>query len=135
MTIKEAREQARMTQAETAELLGIVKRTLEDWESGRRNPKQGERYYIDRILALGDLTSEGRQSYLDGNWDMEDILFAYKRSEAEKLSKWGRYADTFQANWERIPNDLYNKLSAEELAALVDSIKAAYDAGVEHGAT
>lgn len=129
MTIKEARLTARLTQAETARLLTIGKRTLEDWESGRRKPKNGEQFYVDRILALGNLTSEGRQSYLDGNWDIEDILFLYKRSEAERLSKWGGYPEIFQKNWERIPEDILGKLTAAEIAALVDAIKKAYDDG------
>lgn len=36
--IKEARKNAGLTQAKVFELLGIPARTLQDWESGRRNP-------------------------------------------------------------------------------------------------
>ena len=36
--IKEARLKAGLTQQEMSELLGIPKRTIEEWEAGRRTP-------------------------------------------------------------------------------------------------
>ena len=36
--VAEARQKAGLSQAQFAELLGISKRTLQDWEQGRRSP-------------------------------------------------------------------------------------------------
>jgi len=129
MTIKEARATAGLTQKETAELLGIGKRTLEDWESGRRNPKAGEAYWAERILALGILTEDGRNSLRNGLTTMDDVLGWYKIDCVEKLSKWGAYGETFRRNWERIPEGVVEALPAEQLAQLVDAIQQAYDDG------
>lgn len=50
MTIKEARKAAGMTQQSLADLLGIPKRTIEDWDSGKhRPPEYVERLIVDRI--------------------------------------------------------------------------------------
>lgn len=38
--IKEARIKAGLTQNEMSKLLGIPRRTIEDWESGRRSPTE-----------------------------------------------------------------------------------------------
>lgn len=40
MTIKELRTASGMTQKRFAEYFGIPKRTLEDWESGKRKPPE-----------------------------------------------------------------------------------------------
>lgn len=46
MTIKEARENANLTQAKMSELLEIPKRTIEDWENGRRKPP----VYVEKLV-------------------------------------------------------------------------------------
>ena len=38
MTVKELREQSRMTQAEFSKFLNIPIRTIQEWEQGRRTP-------------------------------------------------------------------------------------------------
>lgn len=38
MTIKEARAKSGLSQAEAAKYIGVPKRTLEDWEAGKRTP-------------------------------------------------------------------------------------------------
>ena len=38
MTIKEARKQVGLTQQALSDWLGIPKRTIENWESGKRTP-------------------------------------------------------------------------------------------------
>lgn len=40
MKIKEARKNAGITQAEMSIMLGIPKRTIEDWETEKRTPPQ-----------------------------------------------------------------------------------------------
>lgn len=37
--LKNARVSSGLTQRKMSELLGIPKRTIEDWETGKRNPK------------------------------------------------------------------------------------------------
>lgn len=45
--IKSLREQTGMTRKEFSLHIGIPLRTIEDWESGRRNPPE----YIPRLIA------------------------------------------------------------------------------------
>lgn len=44
--IREARIAADLTQDAMAEKLGIPKRTIQDWEAGRRNPPD----YVERLV-------------------------------------------------------------------------------------
>lgn len=44
--LKEARVAAGLSQAAMAELMQIPKRTIEDWEAGRRNPPP----YVKRLI-------------------------------------------------------------------------------------
>lgn len=46
MTIKEARKKAGLTQAQMSELLEIPKRTIGDWETGKRKPPA----YVERLV-------------------------------------------------------------------------------------
>ena len=85
------------------------------------------------VTAFGILTEEGRKSVLEGRTSLDDVLSIYKGSEAKKLSKWGAYDSTY-ANFRRIPEGVADKLTAAEIAALVDSFKAAYDDGRKDGA-
>ena len=53
MTIKEARVAAGLTQAGMSELLGIPKRSLEDWEAGRHQPPAwAERLIIEKLEII-----------------------------------------------------------------------------------
>lgn len=53
MTIKEARSLAQLTQNDIYEKIGIPKRTLQDWEAGKRNPPAWlEKLVIEKILNL-----------------------------------------------------------------------------------
>lgn len=46
MTIKEARLNAGLTQAQMSELLEIPKRTIGDWETGTRKPPA----YVEKLV-------------------------------------------------------------------------------------
>ncbi len=46
MTIKEARLNAGLTQARMSELLEIPKRTIGDWETGKRTPPA----YVEKLV-------------------------------------------------------------------------------------
>lgn len=53
MKIKEAREAARLSQAAAAELIGVPKRTWEDWEAGKHKPpKYVENLIIEKLQTL-----------------------------------------------------------------------------------
>lgn len=132
--VKELRMRTGCTQKEAAQILGVALRTMQDWESGARNPKNPDEV-IEKLDALSHLTREGINSILNGFSDIEWAVFEKKYSDTKRLSKWGAFGATFEANWERIPKGLKDKLTAEELAELVDTIKAAYDDGITKGKT
>lgn len=51
MTVKEARNAVGMTQKGLSEWLGIPRRTIEDWDSGKSHPKPWiEKLLVDKIL-------------------------------------------------------------------------------------
>jgi len=53
MTIKEARKSAGLTQQAITDKIGIPRRTLQDWEAGRRAcPEWCERLIVEKILQL-----------------------------------------------------------------------------------
>ncbi|KIR03431.1 hypothetical protein P261_02246 [Lachnospiraceae bacterium TWA4] len=53
MTIKEAREQAGLTQKQVFEIIGVPIRTLQNWESGIRIcPIYVENLVIEKLLSL-----------------------------------------------------------------------------------
>ena len=56
MTIKEARKAAGLTQQGMSDLLGIPKRTLENWESGRSLPPEWVEHLI--VEKLEDIERE-----------------------------------------------------------------------------
>lgn len=127
--IKELRKKSGITQKEAAQILGVALRTLQDWESGQRNPKNPDDV-CEKLEALTHLTREGINSIINGFSDIEWAVFEKKYADVKKLSKWGSFGSTFEANWDRIPAGLKDKLTASELAGLVDTIKSAYDDGV-----
>lgn len=131
--IEESRKEAGMTRREVYELLGVPKRTYDDWEFGNRSPKVGVDTIIGQIKALSVLTDEAREQIKSGAWSIQDALDQYKIEAARKFSKWGAYGGTFTANLSRIPASVIGKCDSTELAALVDAIKAAYDDGYQAG--
>ena len=53
MTIKEAREEAGLTQKQVHDLLGIPIRSLQNWESGIRVcPLYVEKLIVEKLLSL-----------------------------------------------------------------------------------
>ncbi len=53
MTIKEAREEAGLTQKQVQELIGVPIRTLQNWENGVRVcPQYVENLLIEKLLSL-----------------------------------------------------------------------------------
>lgn len=135
MNIKEAREQERLTQAETAKILGVSKRTIEEWERGTRNPKGGHDSLIEKIRIAGHLTSEGRAALIDGDLTWEEAAASYKVDVARSKSKIGAFGGTFSTVLDEVPESVFNALTGEQLGELIDALKGAYDKGLAYGKT
>ena len=129
--IKEARQSARLPQKEVAKCLGVSVSTLNQWESGLKKPKVGEDKIVHKIRILDHLTAEGRDALVAGEMTWNEADASYKFQTVKRLSKWGAYNDVFSALWGRIPEEVEETCSVEALTELIDSIKAAYDDGVE----
>ena len=57
MTVREARHLCGLTQQEVSSLLGIPKRTLENWETGLREPPE----YVEKLVVQRILCMEGKE--------------------------------------------------------------------------
>ena len=130
--IKEIRKRAGITQKEAAQILGVALRTLQDWEGGKRTPHNLAEVE-SKLDAVTALTREGINSLLQDPDNIEWVLAAKKEKDAKAASKWGSNGLTFQANWERIPQEIKESLTGAQLGVLVDIIKAAYDDGIQKG--
>lgn len=131
--IKEAREQEHLTQAEVAKILGVSKRTIEEWERGTRNPKGGHKPLIEKIKIAGYLTPEGRAALIDGDVSWEEATSFYKVAIAKRKCSIGAFGDTFSAILDSVPESVFNALTGEQLGELIDALKGAYDKGVAYG--
>jgi len=127
--ISQTRRELGMTQKEAAALLGVAKRTYDDWEYEKRTPKAGLEAIAKRLREFSCLTAEARQQVVDGVWTTEEALAQCKIEGARRLSKWGAYGGTFSANLAKIPESVVIKCTSEELAQLIDNIKATFDEG------
>ena len=66
--IRYARMDCGLTQQEMSDLLGIPKRTIEDWEAGRRNcPDYVEKLVLDKLNQLCKTNRESGQWKKHGN--------------------------------------------------------------------
>ena len=67
MTVREARRLCGLTQQEVSSLLGIPKRTLENWETGLREPPEYvEKLVVEKLLSLsGEKSNEERRGKKD----------------------------------------------------------------------
>ena len=55
MTIKDARKAAGLTQQGMSDLIGIPRRTIQDWEYGKHAPPDwAERLIIEKLCAIAD---------------------------------------------------------------------------------
>lgn len=68
MTFKEARTKAGLTQQQVADLFEIPKRTIENWDEGKRNPpKYVERLIFRELANLGVKTFRILWEDVEGN--------------------------------------------------------------------
>ena len=57
--VVEARHRLGLPQGQFAKLLGVSKRTLQDWEQGRRNPSGAAQSLLTLALKRPDVLQEG----------------------------------------------------------------------------
>ena len=79
--------------------------------------------------AMSILTRDGRDAVKSGNITTEELGQMYKLYQVKKASRIGRFGETFRSNFNRIPEDLVEKLTPEELASLVDAFHQCYGDG------
>ena len=79
--------------------------------------------------AISILTREGREAVKSGDITIKELGQMYKLDQVKKASRVGRFGETFRANFNRIPADLVEKLTPEELASLVDAFHQCYGDG------
>lgn len=79
--------------------------------------------------ALKILTREGREAVKSGEITLEELGQMYKLEQVKKSSKIGRCGDTFRVNYDRIPDDLKDQLTPDQLGRLVDAFYKCYGEG------
>lgn len=75
------------------------------------------------------LTKEGLLSVKDGSLTMAQLACMYKYEMARKNSIIGSCEGTFRINFDRIPEEIIDKLSPQEIGKLVDSFYKCYGDG------
>lgn len=84
---------------------------------------------ISKNVAMEILTREGREAVKTGEITMEELGQMYKLEQVKKYSKIGSCGDAFRLNYDRIPNDLKDELTPDQLGRLVDSFYQCYGDG------
>lgn len=84
---------------------------------------------IKKEEAMKILTREGREAVETGEITLEELGEMYKLSLTKKASKIGNMNDTFRSNYERIPQEVIDKLNPAEIAMLVDGFYDCYSDG------
>ena len=84
---------------------------------------------IKKEEAMKILTREGKEAVEAGEITLEELGEMYKLSLTKKASKIGSVNDTFRANYERIPQEVIDKLNPTEIAMLVDGFYDCYSDG------
>ena len=79
--------------------------------------------------AMKILTREGREAVKSGEITPEELGQMYKFEQVKKNSKIGRCGDTFLENYDRIPEDLKDQLTPDQLGRLIDAFYECYGEG------
>lgn len=141
-TLKELRILCGMTQKELAEKSGVNTRVIQKYESGEcsidnmttKTADAISRVFgcsIDGLVNMNTsiFSSEMTKALKSGEMTMSDALEMDKYEKVIRISKIGCFGDTFRKNYERIPDSIIDKLSAEETAELVDAFYQCYSDG------
>lgn len=84
---------------------------------------------IKKSEAMKILTREGKEAVKAGEITEEELGEMYKLEMVKKASKIGKYGDSFIENYKRIPEEIIDKLTPEEIGKLVDAFYNCYSAG------
>ena len=84
---------------------------------------------VKKETAMSILTREGREAVKNGEIATEELGEMYKLEQVKKVCKIGKFGDTFAANYSRIPDNLKEKLTPQELAELVEAFYKCYGDG------
>ena len=141
-SLKEFRKFVGLTQNELAKKSGINIRQIQKYESGEcgiENMTAKTAFGLSEALGctmeelinldLNVFTSTTKECVQAGEMTISDLIAMDKYEKVRKLSIVGSYGDTFRANFDRIPEGLFEKLAPEELAALVDAFYQCYSDG------
>lgn len=141
-TLKEMRKLCGMTQRELAEKAGLNIRLIQKYESGEYSIENMTSktagsiasslgVTIEELISLNTsiFTKDMTEAIKSGEMTISDAVAISKYQKVMKLSKIGKFGDTFRANYARIPESLIEKLSAKEIAELVDAFYKCYSDG------
>ena len=84
---------------------------------------------ISKKEVMSMLTREGKEAVKSGEIAEKELAEMYKLEQVKRACKIGSYADTFTANYNRIPDGLKEKLTPQELAELVEAFYKCYGDG------
>lgn len=84
---------------------------------------------VSKSEISGVLTSDGKKALEEGDLTWKEAGEMYKLQLTKRASKIGSMQDTFKKCYDRIPEDLMEKLSPEELGCLVDAFYNCYRDG------
>lgn len=79
--------------------------------------------------AMKILTREGWEAVKSGEITPEELGQLYKVEQVKKASKIGRCEYTFFKNYDRIPEDLKDQLTPDQLGRLIDAFYECYGEG------
>ena len=79
--------------------------------------------------AMKFLTKEGRDAVKSGEITPEELGAIYKLELVKRASAIGSCQDTFNACYDRVPEEVLDKLSPEEIASVVDAFYKCYGDG------
>ena len=97
-------------------------------KQGRDWMVDSEEPYPDRRRRMREaLTREGMEGL-----DAQERRHELKIAQAKQYSGVGGFHSTFEANWDRIPAELADQLTPEQLGWIVDLLADAYTDGQRH---
>lgn len=119
MTIKEARKMAGLTQASMSIWLGIPTRTIEDWETEKRNPPK----WVERLVVekLQKINKPEFKIYSDSVKNYAEICkkFSYDTEEWGGLDGYKFYT-TDGASWEETSDNAHGGVDVSWAFHLTD---------------
>lgn len=107
MTIKEARINAGLSQAQMSSVLGIPKRTIEDWETGKITPRVWA-----ETLVIEKLTNLNKPTFKINNSSVQAYAEICKKFAAD-TAEWGNldefsFYTTNGSYWKESPDNAHD---------------------------